>query len=37
MAIKADYLHKAGIISEREKQCVDFRVRTFLEAGGRKK
>jgi hypothetical protein len=31
MAIKADYLHKAGIISEREKQWVDSRVRTFLD------
>jgi hypothetical protein len=30
MAVKADYLHKAGIISEREKQWVDSRVRTFL-------
>jgi hypothetical protein len=31
MAIKAYYLHKAGIISEREKQWVDSRVRTFLD------
>jgi hypothetical protein len=31
MAIKADYLHKAGTISEREKQWVDSRVRTFLD------
>lgn len=31
MAIKADNLHKAGIISEREKQWVDCRVRTFLD------
>jgi hypothetical protein len=31
MPIKADYLHKAGIISEREKQWVDSRVRTFLD------
>ena len=30
MAIKADYLHKAGVISEQEKQWVDHRVRTFL-------
>ena len=31
MAIKADYLHKAGIISEQEKQWVDHRVHTFLD------
>ena len=29
MAMKADCLHKAGIISEREKQWVECRVRTF--------
>jgi hypothetical protein len=31
MLIKADCLHKAGIISEREKQWVDSRVRKFLD------
>jgi hypothetical protein len=31
MAIKADCLHKAGIISKREKQWVDSRVRAFLD------
>jgi len=31
MAMKADCLHKAGIISEREKQWVECRVRTFLD------
>lgn len=31
MAIKAEYLHKVGIISEREKQWVVSRVRTFLD------
>jgi hypothetical protein len=30
MAIKADYLHKAGVISEREEQWVESRVRKFL-------
>jgi hypothetical protein len=30
MLIKADCLHKAGIISESEKQLVDSRVRTFV-------
>jgi hypothetical protein len=30
MAIKADSLYKAGIISEREKRWVDARLRTFL-------
>jgi hypothetical protein len=30
MLIKADCLHKAGIISEAEKQLVDSRARTFL-------
>jgi hypothetical protein len=34
MAIKADCLHKAGIIGKREKQWVDFRVRTFLDDAG---
>jgi hypothetical protein len=31
MLIKADCLHKAGIINEAEKQYVDFRARTFLD------
>jgi hypothetical protein len=31
MLIKADCLHKAGIISEAEKQLVDSRVRTFVD------
>jgi hypothetical protein len=31
MAIKAEYLYKAGIISEREMQWVDSRVHTFLD------
>ena len=31
MLIKADCLHKAGIINEFEKQYVDFRARTFLD------
>ena len=31
MAIKADCLHKAGAISEREKQWVESRVRKFLD------
>jgi hypothetical protein len=31
MAMKADCLHKAGIISKREKQWVDSRVRAFLD------
>ena len=30
MAIKADCLRKAGVISDQEKQRVDARVRTFL-------
>jgi hypothetical protein len=31
MVIKADCLHKAGIISNREKQWVDSRAGTFLD------
>jgi hypothetical protein len=31
MLIKADCLHKAGIINDFEKQYVDFRARTFLD------
>jgi hypothetical protein len=31
MLIKADCLHKAGIISEAEKQLVDSRARTFAD------
>ncbi len=30
MLIKADFLHKAGIISQAEKQWVNSRARTFL-------
>ena len=30
MAIKADCLRKAGVISDQEKQRVDARARTFL-------
>ena len=30
MLIKADCLHKAGIVSEAEKQWVHSRARTFL-------
>ena len=30
MAIKADCLRKAGVISDQEKQWVDARVRMFL-------
>jgi hypothetical protein len=30
MVIKADCLHKAGVISEGEKQWVQSRARTFL-------
>jgi hypothetical protein len=30
MAIKAECLHKAGIITKREERWVDARVRTFL-------
>ena len=31
MVIKADCLHKAGIISDREKHWVDSRAGTFLD------
>ena len=31
MVIKADCLHKAGIISDREKEWVDSRAGTFLD------
>ncbi len=31
MLIKADCLHKAGIINELEKQYVDVRARAFLD------
>jgi hypothetical protein len=31
MTIKADCLHKAGIINEAEKQHVHSRARTFLD------
>jgi hypothetical protein len=31
MVIKADCLHKAGIISDREKQWADSRAGTFLD------
>ena len=31
MLVKADCLHKAGIINEVEKRCVHSRARTFLE------
>ena len=33
MTIKADCLHKAGIINEAEKQHVHSRARTFLDDG----
>jgi hypothetical protein len=36
MAIKADCLRKAGVISDQEKQWVDSRVRTFLHDAGLK-
>ena len=36
MAIKADCLRKAGVISDQEKQWVDSRVRTFLRDPGLK-
>jgi hypothetical protein len=32
MLIKADRLHKAGVISERERQWVESRARIFLDA-----
>jgi len=31
MAVKADCLRRAGVISEQQKQCVDSKVRTFLD------
>ena len=31
MAVNANCLRRAGVISEQQKQCVDSRVRTFLE------
>jgi hypothetical protein len=31
MLVKADCLHKAGMINEAEKRCVHSRARTFLE------
>ena len=31
MLLKADCLHKAGIINDFQKQYVDFRARTFLD------
>jgi len=31
MAVKADCLRRAGIISEQQKQCVESKVRTFLD------
>jgi hypothetical protein len=34
MTMKADCLYKAGVISKREKQWVDCRVRTFLDDAG---
>ena len=36
MAVKADCLCKAGVISDQEKQWVDSRVRTFLHDAGLK-
>jgi hypothetical protein len=36
MLIKADCLHKAGVISEKEKQWVESRARAFLNAATRK-
>jgi hypothetical protein len=35
MLIKADCLHKAGVISEREKQWVESRARTVKDAAFR--
>jgi hypothetical protein len=32
MLVKADCLHKAGIINEAEKRCVHSRARTFLDS-----
>ena len=31
MAVNANCLRRAGVINEQQKQCVDSRVRTFLE------
>ena len=31
MALKADCLHKAGIITQREERWVDSRARTYLD------
>jgi hypothetical protein len=31
MAVKADCLRRAGVISEQQKQCVDTKIRTFLD------
>jgi hypothetical protein len=31
MAVKADCLRRAGVISEQQKQCVDSKIRTFLD------
>jgi hypothetical protein len=31
MAVKADSLHRAGVISEQQKQSVDSKIRTFLD------
>jgi hypothetical protein len=31
MAVKENCLLRAGVINEQQKQCVDSRVRTFLE------
>ena len=31
MAVKADCLRRACVINEQQKQCVDSKVRTFLE------
>ena len=36
MAIKADCLRKAGVITDHEKQWVNSRVRTFLHDAGLK-
>jgi hypothetical protein len=31
MAVKADCLLRAGVISDQQKQCVDSKIRTFLD------
>jgi ABC-type sugar transport system ATPase subunit len=31
MAVKAGCLRRAGVISEQQKQCVDSKIRTFLD------